>query len=182
MADHKDIENARNNGQEEDFKARRRLLKASAAIPLIGTLSPGAALAAASSQCDLDGTTSPEVVMADDKALRMHAVYFEAKHDNLANDIYQVGDRYYDAENGLEVAPDFTGKSGVIRGYRKGVPRYVLCYVDVARDPYTGDVISQRVEITGFFPQQNTGGTEISDSCMASMGGLQSLMYDQANG
>ena len=73
MADNKDIEKARNNGQGEDFRARRRLLKASAVAPLIGTLSPGAVLASASTQCDIKDNSFPDVVSVDDNALRVVA-------------------------------------------------------------------------------------------------------------
>lgn len=183
MADHKDIERARNGGQEEDFKARRRLLKASAAIPLIGTLSPGAALAAASTQCDVNGVDFESVVAADDKALRVQADYWQAEGDNPANDMYQINDRYYDAETGEEVFPESKNGGGGLDGYKRDGTRYVLCYVDVERDPSTGKIISESPQITGFFPQRNTFGTAMSDSCWDSItGGLQSLVYDQANG
>lgn len=182
MADHKDTGKAQSSGQEENFKARRRLLKASAVVPLIGTLSPGAALAATSTQCDMDGNTFPPVVTADDKALRVQAVYWKAKPNNPANDMYQVGEKCYDAQSGQQIYPEFSRDGSRIKGYRNMGPRYVLCYVDVGRDPSTGDVTSQHIQITGFFPQQNTFGTAISDSCWDSIGGLQSIIYDQANG
>ncbi len=187
MANHKDIENAQNNGQEEDFKARRRLLKASAAIPLIGTLSPGAALAQASTQCDANGTNFEPVVAADDKALRVLAQYWEAKHNNrgndLGNDLYEVNQRYYDALTGDEVFPEPKRGGNGLHGYKHKGQRYVLCYVDVEKDPATGKIMSQRPQITGFFPQRNTFGTAMSDSCWDSIGGgLQSMVYDQANG
>jgi hypothetical protein len=183
LTDHKDIENARNNGQEEDFKARRRLLKASAAIPLIGTLSPGAALAQASTQCDANVTNFESVVAADDKALRVQAEYWQSKRDNNANDLYEVNQRYYDALTGREVFPRPKNNGTGLRGYEHKGQRYVLCYVDVEKDPQTGQIISERPQITGFFPQRNTFGTAMSDSCWDSIGGgLQSIVYDQANG
>jgi hypothetical protein len=184
LADHKDIENARNNGQEEEFKARRRLLKASAAIPLIGTLSPGAALAATSTQCDVNiGSNFEPVVAADDKALRVLAQYWEAKHSNLANDLYEVNQKYYDALTGNEVFPESKSGGNGLHGYKHIGQRYVLCYVDVEKDPATGKIISEQPQITGFFPQRNTFGTAMSDSCWDSIGGgLQSIVYDQANG
>ena len=184
MADHKDIEKARNKGQKEDFKARRRLLKASAAIPLIGTLSPGAALAAASTQCDINGNDFEPVVVADDNALRVEAQYWKSKNNNLANDLYEVNQRFYDALTGAEVFPEAkSGGGGGLHGYKSEGQRYVLAYVDVERDPATGKIISQQPQITGFFPRSNTGGTAMADSCWDSItGGLQSIVYDQANG
>ena len=47
MSNQKDIESKKVALTEADFKARRRLLKVSAAAPLIATLSPNAALAQA---------------------------------------------------------------------------------------------------------------------------------------
>jgi hypothetical protein len=181
LANHKDIENARNNRQEDHFKARRRLLKASAAAPLIGTLSPGAALASASTQCDINETNFPEAVSVDDKALRVVSTYWKANNDNIGNDLYQVGDTYYDAEDGSPVVPDRNG-GGRIKGYKNEGTRYVLCYVDIARDSQSGDVDFQQVRILGFYPQQNTFGTAISDSCWDSIGGLQHILHDQVNG
>ena len=51
MFNQKDIKSKKNELSESDFKARRRLLKASAAAPLIVTLSPNAALAQGSLTC-----------------------------------------------------------------------------------------------------------------------------------
>lgn len=178
MADHKDIENAQSSGQEENFKARRRLLKASAVVPLIGTLSPGAALAAASTQCDMAANTFPPAVVADDNALRVNAVFWESKSGS--GHMYQVQGRYYDEMSGQEVYPTPNSR-GRIRGYKAGVPKYVLAYVDVGRDTSTGDV-THGVKVTGFFPQQNSFGTAMTESCWASMGGLQSHISDQING
>lgn len=60
-----------------DFKARRRLLKASAAAPLIATLAPNAALAQGSLMCaqrgldDVALQNAPGVVSTDDNAVRV---------------------------------------------------------------------------------------------------------------
>ena len=181
MTDHNDIENTEGRGQDTDFKVRRRLLKASAAAPLIGTLSPGAALAAASTQCDINENNFPEVVTADDRALRVIATYWRAHNDNVGNDLYEVGGLHYDSVDGSTVSPEYL-PNGKMQGYKNEGTRYVLCYVDIGRDPSTGDINSQQVQITGFYPQQNTFGTAISDSCWDSVGGLQHIIHDQANG
>jgi len=171
--------------QEQDFRARRRLLKASAAVPLIGTLAPGSTLAggraATSTQCDLkQGKYYEKVVKYDDHALRAQARFWKS-NSYYRDSLYEISGKYYSAVDGQREYPRLRG-DGTPRNYSDYGQRYVLCYVDVGRHSETGMIYSEDVRIAGVYPQRNTGGYAMSDSCWDSIGGIKNLVYDKANG
>ena len=183
MVDRNDMADTNKDSQKQNFAARRRLLKASAAVPLIGTLAPGSTLAATSTQCDLekgDSSSWKNVTSYDDNALRARAHYWKSTNYNYRSDCYEIGDKFYDADTGQQIYP--TLRYGVPRGYSDGGTRYVLAYVEVSRYGETGMIDHNDVRIAGVYPQRQTGGYAMSDSCWDSIGGIKNVIYDQANG
>ncbi|MGB1139480.1 MAG: hypothetical protein ACPG1A_01205 [Halioglobus sp.] len=183
MADQMDNVDSKTEKLEQDFKARRRLLKASAAVPLIGTLAPGSTLAggqaATSTQCDLKSGKYDKVTKYDDHALRARARYWKSK--GSADNLYEIAGKFYSAYDGRRQYPRLKS-NGNPRHYRDRGTRYVLCYVDVGRYGDTGKIRSNDVKIAGVYPQRNTGGKPMSDSCWDSIGGIHNIIYDKANG
>lgn len=165
---------------------RRRLLKASAAAPLIATLSPRYVMAQASVACDQKDNNFKPVAFVDDSALRAMAHEY-VKKSNSSMKYYMVGDSAF-AENGRSVprwfkmdgavtteVEDPRNRSGKIPGYVDNGPCYVLCYVDVDRDE-KGQVES--VVISSFHPESVEGanGVSISDSCWASLNPIDEVV------
>lgn len=178
-----DNADSKSNKLEQDFRARRRLLKASAAVPLIGTLAPGSTLAggqaATSTQCDLKQGGFEKVKKYDDHALRAQARLWKSR--DYGSNLYEVAGKYYSEYDGRRVYPRMD-RDGRPKGYSDGGRRYVLCYVDVGRYGDTGKIRSDDVSIAGIYPQRNTGGYPMTDSCWDSIGGIHNIIYDKANG
>ena len=92
----------------DEFKTRRRLLKASAAAPLIATLSPNAAAAIGSvGQCALNGIEDDAIQSAEpitatpDKVVRVHGLIYTKGNNNNTQTIYRVpsdAQDYYDSD------------------------------------------------------------------------------------
>ena len=156
---------------------RRRLLKASAAAPLIATLAPNSATAMASVSCEAktvfsrtdDGEFDPATDAASDPQLaggfvRRQAERFDPlQGSSETRTVYHVpgeglwtadGDRVYLTSNGGDINKSDYPQSGdpvwVVRYYR----------VNMA-----GDDASP----TGFFPQRQTSNQPLSGSCLASI-------------
>ena len=139
-------------------ETRRRLLKASAAAPLIATLGPRAALAQGSLTCATKGLedtalqTSLPVTASDDNAVRRLGTCWEKNNRPTVWEVPKGTGQYYSSDGGL-VPMEFPS------GF---VPRdcYFLEFFSVQQD---GSV--QRV---GTYPQPATGSV-LADSCWASI-------------
>jgi len=162
---------------------RRRLLRASAAAPLIATLAPNSAMAMASAACDVKlferDLQMPFVEEGTDEqqggVLRVQAVKF-TRRPNVStgpSTVYAVPDRsgrFFDGDTGDEVFPAFSGlpigappDAETIRAQdydREGVV-WLLRQFDVDA---AGGVVYDK----GFFPQPKSGQA-LSHSCLTSI-------------
>lgn len=152
---------------------RRRLLRASAAAPLIATLAPNAALAMQSATCDqkqLGQTYSPEA----DSELGGGLVRVSArKHEAVGSDtqpsvIYQTSDGFMDGagnsmddkvtvENGVVKV---TVENGVVASYKDAGETYLVAYYEVNE---------HGASYRGHFPQSMSQTQPLSGSCLASI-------------
>jgi hypothetical protein len=170
LSNQKDIENKKIETTETDFKARRRLLKASAAAPLIVTLSPNAALAQGSLTCaekneaDDGLQAAPTMVdglFASDQAVRRPVALFHhpGAPANGKPDLYFIDGEYY-TEDGVPTDPG---------GYKElPDPVWVVEYFDVLPDGTSCSL--------GLWPAVQPGfdTTVLSISCEASIGMISS--------
>ncbi len=155
----------------KDLEARRRLLKASAAAPLIATLTPSSALALSSAAAcsrggkdDLSGekyatfTDDPHA----DSAVRRRVDCWTKNKGPGPKEVYLIDGNYYDGHGGYaSVSPD------KLRDNYTHSDKYVLVMFDVSG--------SGAVE-KGSWPMVKSGkegmkGTPLSGSCWASING-----------
>lgn len=144
---------------ERDFDLRRRLLKASAAAPLVATLAPNSALAVASATCvDKNQQNailqdSPKVADAPtaDTAVRMRVDFYEVKPNKAgqSSSYYTINGSSYTAD-GNPYSPGPPGH------YLPRADKYVLTYFNPDGSQ------------AGFYPVQRSG-TVLSGSCWASI-------------
>lgn len=158
MEDKKDVKSSEAAALSHDFKARRRLLKASAAAPLIATLGPNAALAQGSLTCATKGLDDaalqnlPPVTPSDDNAVRRLGSCWEKNNRATVWEVPKGSGQFYPSDGGM-IEQDFPN------GY---VPRdcYFLEFFAVLPD---GSVQSQ-----GTYPQPAAGNV-LADSCWTSI-------------
>jgi hypothetical protein len=164
LSDHKAAGNGDSDTSLNDFKTRRRLLKASAAAPLIATLVPGTALAQASISCaqksedyvPLQGL--PPATAADDSAVRREGILWTHDTDTDKN-IYEVGGQFYQVKN-------LSSTSAPNSDYTSS-PHFFVEYYTVS--PVDGSISS-----VGTYPA-TMQGTLVADSCWTSIVGINAV-------
>tara|TARA_R100000005_G_scaffold87974_1_gene57554 strand:- start:3341 stop:3865 length:525 start_codon:yes stop_codon:yes gene_type:complete len=174
------VENQQTGDKRSVNATRRRLLKASAAAPLLASLTPNAALAMSSAaQCSGGNFSNMKSAsrgnsLQGDTAVRMEVPYFKKKGPSvqgLANDLYDINGVYYH-NSGTAYATNRDELLG--HGYKEST-RHVLVLFDVS---------GGKPEIVGYWPQipessfNDMHATPMTGSCWTSLNPSNLLSYN----
>jgi hypothetical protein len=162
------VENKHQGDDRAVNATRRRLLKASAAAPLLASMAPNAALAMASAtQCAGGDFNNRRANPDRDSAARLAVPFYRLPNElprvqGLARTLYDINGTYYNASGRV-----FATSEGELVGlsYVKG-ETYVLALYDVS---------GGSAELAGYWPQiprsafNDTTATPLSGSCWTSL-------------
>ncbi len=165
------MENNQTGDKRSVDATRRRLLKASAAAPLLASLTPNAALAMSSAaQCSGGNFSNMKSAsqgnsLQGDTAVRMEVPYFKKQGPSvqgLANNLYDINGVYYHNSG----TPYATNRDELLsHGYEEST-RHVLVLFDVS---------GGKPEIVGYWPQipessfNDMHATPMTGSCWTSL-------------
>lgn len=173
-----------NKERSTELEARRRILKASAAAPLLATLAPNAALAASSAvtcapRHEVSNHKNPENGNSvNDGVIRQAVEFYKAKNGvqlpmGMDNRYYKIGNAYFH-NSGRSRALSAQDLSDY---FKPPQVRWVLAVFDITVEPAQYIGLWPQVQVTGgtgpFY--YSHASTPLHGSCWTSLSGGQGL-------